>query len=83
MKEYRSQKKTQERPCFAKLKRAVKLADWQSDFRGQIQLEDGRVYDVGVIVKTDRDGQDVLLLHLRSPRLLSRTPLAKLEVVRP
>jgi hypothetical protein len=82
MKEYRFQKKTQERPCFTALRRCPKFADYQSDFRGSITLEDGRRYDVGVIVSTDREGEDVLLLQLRPPRLLAKTPVAKLEVVR-
>jgi hypothetical protein len=82
MKEYRPQNKTQERPCFAKLKRTVKFADWHSDFRGDIVLEDGKRYHVGVIVSRDHDGEDVLLLHLRAPRPLARTPVAGLGVVR-
>jgi hypothetical protein len=82
MKEYRSQNKTQERPCATTLRRCQKFADRQSDFRGEITLEDGRRYYVGVIVSRDRDGQDVLLLHLRTPRSLAKTPVAGLEVVR-
>jgi hypothetical protein len=75
---------TQARPCFVVLHRAVKFADCQSDFRSQtpIVLEDGRQYHVGVIVSRDRDGEDILLLHLRAPRPLSKTPVAKPEVVR-
>ena len=74
---------TQARPCFTVLRRAVKFADWQSDFRSQtpIVLEDGRQYHVGVIVSRDRDGEDILLLHLRPPRPLAKTPVAKPEVV--
>ena len=82
MKRIHQQPSGTQRPCFAILRRAVKLADWQSDFRGSIELEDGRRYDVGVIVSRDRDGEDLLLLHLRRPRPLSKTPVAGLEVVR-
>jgi hypothetical protein len=82
MREYRPCRKTQARPCFVALRRAAKFADWQSDFRDSITLEDGRLYHVGVIVSRDRDGEDVLLLHLRAPRALSKTPVAKLEVLK-
>jgi hypothetical protein len=82
MKEYPYQQKTQGRPCFAVLRRTIKFADGNSDFRGDITLEDGRTYSVGVIVHTDRNGQDVLLLHLRAPRSLAKTPVAKPEIVR-
>jgi hypothetical protein len=82
MEGYRPCKKTQARPCFVALRRAAKFADWQSDFRGDIVLEDGRRYHVGIIVAKDRDDEDVLLLHLRAPRPLSKTPIAKLEVVK-
>jgi hypothetical protein len=74
-----------QRPNFTVLRRAVKSEDWQSDFRADITLEDGRRYHVGVIVSRDRNGEDILLLHLRAPRPLSKTPVTprKFEVVRP
>ena len=75
---------TQERPCFAVLRRAVKWHDWQSDFAGDVKLEDDRHYHIGAAVRTGRDGEQGLHLYLR-PLHLYKTPLTpgRLEVVRP
>jgi hypothetical protein len=64
-----------QRPCFAILRRTIKFADWQSDFRGQIQLEDGRRYSVGISVGIAPDGENFLRLYLRAPQRLKKTPL--------
>jgi hypothetical protein len=74
-----------QRPCAATLRRTLKWRDWESDFRGRITLEDGRVYAVGVYVATDSSGETVLRLYLRPPSKVSKTPVTpgRLEVVRP
>jgi hypothetical protein len=64
------------RPCHAILARAIpKRHDWQSDFLGEVFLEDGRRYRVGVTVRYDRDGEQVLSIYLR-PLHLYKTPIA-------
>jgi hypothetical protein len=77
-----TQKDNPQRPCFAILRRAVKHESWQSDFRGEIELQDGTVYSVGLSVGFDRDGEPILRLYLRPP--LQKTPITpgRLEVVK-
>ena len=85
MEGYRPCKKTQARPCFVALRRAAKFADWQSDFRGDIVLEDPRYrYAVGVSIGFERTGEQILRLYLRPLHLhkTAITPPGKLEVVR-
>jgi len=81
---YQTQAATQARPCFAVLKRTLKWHDWQSDFTGPVELEDGKHYRIGVTVRTGRDGEQELHLYLR-PLNLHKTPVTpgKLEVVKP
>jgi hypothetical protein len=73
-----------QRPCSTVLRRAIKWHDHESDFRGDIVLEDPRYrYAVGVTVRTGRDGEQELYLYLR-PLHLHKTPVTpgRLEVVR-
>jgi hypothetical protein len=66
------------------LHRCVKFDDYQSDFRGEIVLEDPRFhYAVGVSIGFDRAGEQVLRLYLK-PLHLCKTALTpgRLEVVR-
>jgi hypothetical protein len=42
-----------------------KRESWQSDFRGRVTLEDGRVYYAGVTVKTTPRGEEYLSIYLR------------------
>jgi len=61
------------RANFARLWRnRAKREDWQSDFRGNIQLQDGCEYYVGVTVRKTFAGEEYLAIYLR-PKL----PLVK------
>jgi len=51
------------------------LHSWYSDFNGEIALEDGRRYRIGVTVLTNHDGEQVLNIYLR-PLHISKTPLS-------
>jgi hypothetical protein len=54
------------RPCHVLLHRTwPKAHSWNSDFRGEIALEDGRRYQIGVTVLADRDGEQMLSIYLR------------------
>jgi hypothetical protein len=73
-----------QRPCHAILRRrSPKHYDWQSDFVGELFNEDGRHYQIGVTVRSGRDGQQEPDLYLR-PTNLYKTPVTpgRLEVVR-
>jgi hypothetical protein len=74
-----------QRPCFAILRRTLKIHDGEADFRAPITLEDGRRYVAGVTVTTNRHGETELRLFLRAPLKLSKTPVTPrtLDVVRP
>jgi hypothetical protein len=64
-----------QRPCFAILYRNLKWHDWQSDFVGEIVLEDPRYrYAIGVSIGFDRSGEQILRLYLR-PLHLQKTPV--------
>jgi hypothetical protein len=81
---YQPYKTPQERPCHAILRRrSPKHYDWQSDFVGELFNEDGRRYQVGVTVRFDRHGEQVLDLYAR-PLHLYKTQVkpGRLEVVR-
>jgi hypothetical protein len=64
-----------QRPNFCVLRRAIKFADWHSDFRGEIELEDGRHYLVGISVGIAPNGEDFLRMYLRAPARLQKTPV--------
>ena len=71
------------RPCYANLSRtSPRLHAWESDFSGELFLEDGRRYRVGATVRYDRDGEQVLSIFLR-PLHLQKTRISSgLEVER-
>jgi hypothetical protein len=83
---YQPYQTSEGRACHAILRRrSPKHHDYQSDFVGDIVLEDPRFrYAIGVTVRTGRDGEQELYLYLR-PLHLYKTPVepGKLEVVRP
>jgi hypothetical protein len=75
-----------QRPCFAILKRTLKWHDWQSDFVGDIVLEDPRYrYTIGVSIGFELTGEQILRLYLLRPLHLYKRPVTpgKLEGVRP
>jgi hypothetical protein len=71
-----------QRPNFCVLRRAIKHESWQSDFRGQIELEDGRRYSVGISIGIAPNGEDFLRMYLRAPTRLQQTPITpgRLEI---
>jgi hypothetical protein len=59
---------------YAILDLSPKFADWNSDYIGQLSLERGRRYQVGVRVLVNRDGEQELCLYARPLHLRGSIP---------